>query len=241
MPLYDHLGSHKNIGLFIGKCRQNLFMPVLLPRSIHIHPQHSRLRKLGFHQLLDLLCPCPEFPDMAGAAFRADRRFAFLVPTIVANQLPVAVGRKRHIAVRAFDYMSAFPARDKSCISPAVQKQHDLLSLLQAIRDHILQFSAQNRPVALFDLFPQIHGGDLRHILHPGSVRHLQQAELPAFCTVHRLQGRGCRSQDHTGSLHCRPLYRSLPRMIPGHLLAFIRSLMLFVYHDQPQVWKRGK
>ena len=169
MSLNDHLCSDQDICLFAGKCFQYLLMSVLRPCSIHIHPEDARARELLFHQLLDLLRPCPESSHILGTAGRADSYLRFLMPAVMTDHPSALMRRQRNVTMRTFYYISARPARNKTCISSPVQEQHDLFSSCEPMLYQSFQPVADNGTVAFLQFFAHIFHVYFRQFSLPGA------------------------------------------------------------------------
>ena len=120
MSLYDHLRTDQDICFVSGELLQDLLIGTLPPGRVQIHAQDTRLRIHGFYNLFNLLCACPESPDIWGMADRTRLHLPCLITAVVADQPPVLMAGQRHIAVRTFEHDSAGTAGDKSCVAPAV-------------------------------------------------------------------------------------------------------------------------
>ena len=142
MPFYDHLRPHQYIRFLVCKCGEYLFMRILFPCGVHIHPQYPGSRKRCLHDVLDLLGACPEFTDMRRTTFRTLSCPWRGVAAVMASHPSVPVDRQGDITVGTLDHMSALPAGNKSRITSPVQKQHDLFFLVQPVPHQPRQFPA---------------------------------------------------------------------------------------------------
>ena len=69
----------------------------------------------------------------------------------------------------------------------------------------------------------------------------LELAILALADVMKRFQRRGCRAQDDRDLLAVGAPDRQIARMVAPALLLFVRAVVLFIDHDYPEVFKRGK
>ena len=143
--------------------------------------------------------------------------------------------------MRAFHYMATFSAGNKTRISPAIQKQHDLLFCIQSVFDQFLQLLTQDGSVSILQFFTHVYCIHSCHLLHMGTVLHLVKLIFTKSCPVHGLHGRSCASKHYTGIFYFCPVDCHFSCMIAWHLLTLVGWFMLFVNNDQPQIRKWSK
>ena len=141
--------------------------------------------------------------------------------------------------MRTFHHLSTGSAGYKACIPSPVQKQDRLLSFVQPVRHKLLQFSAENGPVALLQFLSEIYG------IHGGQFSacqplcQLKQAVLTLSCPVICFQ-RGCGgSQYHAGVIQPCHLQRRFPGMVLWRAFTLIAVLLFLIHDDQSQIGKR--
>ena len=160
---------------------------------------------------------------------------------VMADQLPVPMRRQRYIAMRTFYYISARPARNKSGIPPPVKKKHDLFMPLKPRFYQVFQAVADDRTIPRLHLLTHIHHIDRRKFPCSSPFPQFKDLKTSVLAGIEGLKRRCRRSQHNAGILRPGPSDGRLSGMIPRHLLALIRSLVLLVDDDQPQTRKRGK
>ena len=216
-------------------------MGILFLRRIHIHAEYSCLWESCLHHVLDLLGSCAEFSDITGTAFWTLRHLRLFITTVMADHFSTFVYRQGYITVRAFHYMATFSAGNKTRISPAIQKQHDLLFCIQSVFDQFLQLLTQDGSVSILQFFTHVYCIHSCHLLHMGTVLHLVKLIFTKSCPVHGLHGRSCASKHYTGIFYFCPVDCHFSCMIAWHLLTLVGWFMFFIYNDQPQIRKWSK
>ncbi len=137
--------------------------------------------------------------------------------------------------------MSTGPAGHKACIPPPVQEQDGLFPPFQPLCQKPLKPSAENGAVPLLQLLPQILNIYLWQTSSCQAFSQGIESVFPLPGPVIGFQGRGGRTQYHTGTMEPGHLPGHLPGMVFGGRLALITALMFLVYHDQADIWKRGE
>ncbi len=137
MPFYNHLCSHQDVRLLIGKGCKNLHMPVLLSGGIRIHPQNTSFRKNALYLLAHLLGTHLKTPDKRRTTLGTYRWIGSRITTVMADKplclRSLSVESKRYITVGTAGHISAGPTCHKTCIPSPVQKQHHLLISIQTL------------------------------------------------------------------------------------------------------------
>ena len=144
--------------------------------------------------------------------------------------------RKRDIAVRTFHHLSTGSAGYKACIPSPVQKQDRLLSFVQPVSHKLLQFSAENGPVALLQFLSEIYGIHRGQFSACQPLCQLKQTILSLSCPVIRFQRRCGGSQHHAGAIQPCHLQRRFPGMVFGRTFTLITVLLLLIHDDQSQI-----
>ncbi len=241
MALDDHLGSQKDIRLLGREGREDFFIASLAPGRIRVHAQDPGLRKGLPEKFFYLFCSGPHGDHVARAALGTGPEGRSLIAAVVADQPPVAVQREGDVAVGAFCHKAAAPAGDKTRKSAAVDKEHALLALAQAVLNFGMEAPGEHGLIALLQLLAHIHG------LHRGKpspgqpLTQTEEADLPVLSPPVGFQGRRRRSQHQDSAVHFRDLLGHLPGLVFGHGFIFIASLMLLVDHDHAGAGKGGK
>ena len=154
---------------------------------------------------------------------------------------PAAMECQGYITVRAAQRVAAGGTDHRSGIPSPVQKQHDLLFLLQGGAHGFLKRIAQDHAVRGRYLLSEIYDLCPRKRSRACPFVQAHQADPSASCQIRRLNGRSRRAKHHTGSLQFSSAHRDLSRVIAGRLTAPVTLFMLFVYDDNPQIREGGK
>ena len=216
-------------------------MGILFLRRIHIHAEYSCLWESCLHHVLDLLGSCAEFSDITGTAFRTLRHLRLFITTVMADHFSTFVYRQGYITVRAFHYMATFSAGNKTRISSAIQKQHNLLFCIQSVFNQFLQLLTQDGTVSILQFLSHINCMHSRHLLHMRTILHLVKLILTKPCPIHCLHRRSCTSEHNACIFYFCPVDCYFSCMITWHLLTLVGWFMLFVNNDQTQIRKWSK
>ena len=168
-PLRDHLCADHHVRLARSEPPEQLFVRVLFTGGVHVHAHRPRIRKKAIHLFLDLLRARAEILDIPSFAFGASHRRKHLIAAVMAfQQIFGLVIRHRHIALRAFNDVSARAAGHERRMPAAIDEQHCLLARVQTIAQRRSELSGENRMIAPFKFAAHIDQLDLRH----GSSHH---------------------------------------------------------------------
>ncbi len=120
-------------------------MAAFLAGGIHIHAQNARLREERLQFFLDFLGSRSVITEIVALAFRTGVGDCFFMAAVMAfHRFAVHMQSQTDVTVRALKDETAIPAHDERGITSFVQHQHNLLFLMQPIRDLFLQASQKS-------------------------------------------------------------------------------------------------
>ncbi len=242
MAFDNHLGSHQDVRLSVGKLFQNLPVSALPAGCIRIHPKNTDPRKFSGNHLRQALRSGSESRKVGRLTGRASVRQFYLIPAVVAHQPVSAVQGQRDIAVRTPHRLPAGTAGYEGGKSPAVDEKHDLLPSPETVCHSLTERAAEYGAVAFCELLPHV---DHRSFGDP-AFGHSPPAELhqmvsPTCSAVGALHGGRGRTQHHLCAAEARSRLRRLPGVIPRGILGLVGVLMLLIDDDKTEMGKWGK
>ncbi len=243
MALGDHLSSHEDIDFPVFQAPED---PFTLPPSgyrVPVHASDGGMGKmppdLGLQSLRS--GAVPEYaPSSAGGA---DGVHFFTVVAIVAVQpAGIAVIGQGDRAMGTGEPMPAIGAVEKSVKSPPVKKQEGLVSLGQTVGHGMDQGRGKNGDGPRFVFFVA-HGDDFHLRQGPvfNPVGKGKTGIFPRADVVIGLQPRRGGAQNNRGAGHLPPDDGGVPSVVPGPLVLLVRSVVLLIDDDEPQVPQRSE
>ena len=190
------------------KSFDNSFMSALCRGSICIHPKHSGIGVIFFDLFLYLLCtsskPCNIGRSAVWTIFWHRKRIA----AVMTNQISFCtiflyavflyavflwMICQTDVAVRTLYRFTTTSAAYKSCIASPIDKKHNLLFFFQPVKNQIVQPSAENRFITLWQLPAQIYNRYLRNLTGSPFFQFMQNI-FPLKRPIISCNRRSCRA-----------------------------------------------
>ena len=238
VALGDHLSPDQDLGLPPSEGGEDLLIGVPMGHRVRVHAHRPRAREPFLYLLLHLLRAHAEVLDEGLAAVGAYGGHGLARAAVVTADrvLSLMVGHG-DVAVVAGQHVPAGPAGDEGGVPPPVQKQHGLVSLLQARLQLGKEQGGEDAVVAVQKLRPHVRN----HNRGQGSAAHpvLELDELVAAVEgpIIAQQGGGGAAQQEPAPAHPDPPPGDVQGVVAGRDLALVAGFVFLVDDDEPQVF----
>ena len=245
--LSDHLRADQHLRLPASELGKNPLMRILAAGRIHVHARYLHAGEPREHLFLHLLRARSEELDKLAPAFRADfRGLALLAAVMAVQHVVVHMIGHGHVAVFALFHMTARTAGNEGRIAAPVDKENDLMPLIEALLHLPDQRAAEDGLVALHQFFAHVHDFHLGQPASAHPLVHFDQRQLiPRLDAGHGLHiggdGRRRAAQQHNRPMIFRPPFRNIARVIPRTFVGQIARFMLLVHDDDAGLLQRRK